>query len=138
MWVALAVAGILLALGLLIDKGKMYFLISGYNTMPKAKREKVNIQQVARLFGVWAYANAAVVALVAVALGLGVDVWVGIPLTFFGVTTLYLLVRAQRYDGNIFDEHGDLRPGAWKQLVVVGVVVVGLIVGIAAIAIVAE
>lgn len=137
MWVAFAVAAVLLSLGLLVDKGRMHFLISGYNTMPKAKREKVDIQQVARLIGVWAYANAAVVALVGVAMGLGVNVWLGVPLIFFGATTLYLLVRAQRYDGNLFDEHGDLRPGAWKQLAVVGVVMVGLVVVISAMAIVA-
>ena len=46
----LIVAIIFIVLGILIKYGKMYFLIAGYNTMPKAKKEKYNIDGIATLF----------------------------------------------------------------------------------------
>ncbi len=130
MWFSFGLAALLLVLGLLVHVFRMYFLISGYNTMPKAKREKVDVRSIARLIGWWSYANAAVLVVVGVLLAVGVAVPLAVPLVFFGVTTLALLVRAQRYDGNLFDEDGRLRPGAWKQLVGVGVFLAILAVGI--------
>lgn len=46
----LIVAIIFIVLGILIKYGKMYFLIAGYNTMPKAEKEKYNIDGIATLF----------------------------------------------------------------------------------------
>lgn len=132
MWFVLGLAGLLLALGLLVHVGKLYFLISGYNTMPKAKRAKVDVRSVARLIGLWSYANAAVLALVGVLLGLDVAVPMAVPMGFFAVTTVALLIRVQRYDGNLFDEHGKLLPGAWKQLAVVGSLIAVIAVGVTA------
>lgn len=54
---------------------------------------------------------------------------------FFGVGTVILLVRVQRYDGNHFDEPRARRPGAWKQLAVVAVTLAGLVIGIVALAV---
>ncbi len=39
---------------------------------------------------------------------------------FFLISTFYVLFKAQKYDGNIYDENGKLRKGAWKQLVIPG------------------
>ena len=41
---------IFIVLGILIKYGKMYFLIAGYNTMPKEEKEKYNIEGIASLF----------------------------------------------------------------------------------------
>jgi hypothetical protein len=41
---------IFIILGILIQYGKMYFLIAGYNTMSKAEKEKVDIKGVATVF----------------------------------------------------------------------------------------
>lgn len=137
MWVIFAAAALLLALGLLVHVGKMHFLISGYNTMPKVKREKVDVRKVARLIGLWAYANAAVLAGIGVLQVLGVDLPLGVLLAFFAVSTVYLLVRAQTYDGNLFDDQGRLRPGAWKSLVGVGVALLALVVAVVVVALAA-
>ncbi len=42
---------IFIVLGILIKYGKMYFLIAGYNTMPREEKEKHNIAGIATLFG---------------------------------------------------------------------------------------
>jgi hypothetical protein len=42
---------IFIVLGILIKYGKMYFLIAGYNTMPREEKEKYNIEGIASLFG---------------------------------------------------------------------------------------
>jgi len=41
---------IFIVLGILIKYGKMYWLIAGYNTMPKEEKEKYNIEGIANLF----------------------------------------------------------------------------------------
>lgn len=130
MWLAFGVAALLALIGLMVDRFKMYFLISGYNTMSKAKRENVDIARVARLMALWAYANAVMFTLCAVLIALDVYVPWGVVAVFFVISTVYMLVWAQRYDGNIFDDSGHVRPGAWKQLAVVGAVLVALVVGL--------
>ena len=40
----IGVAILFIVLGILIKYGKMYFLIAGYNTMPKEEKEKYNIE----------------------------------------------------------------------------------------------
>tara|TARA_R100000541_G_scaffold49378_1_gene56547 strand:+ start:908 stop:1216 length:309 start_codon:yes stop_codon:yes gene_type:complete len=42
---------IFIVLGILIKYGKMYWLIAGYNTMPKEEKEKYDIKGIANLFG---------------------------------------------------------------------------------------
>ena len=42
---------IFIILGVLIKYGKMYFLIAGYNTMPKKEKEKYDIEGIAKVFG---------------------------------------------------------------------------------------
>lgn len=46
----LVVALIFIALGIAIKYGKMYFLIAGYNTMPKEKQEQYDIEGIASVF----------------------------------------------------------------------------------------
>lgn len=41
---------IFIVCGILIKYGKFYNLIAGYNTMPKAEKEKHNIEKIATLF----------------------------------------------------------------------------------------
>lgn len=41
---------IFIVLGILIKYGKMYYLIAGYNTMPKEEKDKYDIEGIATLF----------------------------------------------------------------------------------------
>lgn len=43
-------AVIYIALGVVIKYGRMYWLIAGYNTMPKEEKEKYDIEGIATLF----------------------------------------------------------------------------------------
>lgn len=46
----ITIAIIFVVLGIAIKYGKMYFLIAGYNTMPKEKKEKYDIEGIANVF----------------------------------------------------------------------------------------
>lgn len=46
----IVVAIVFIILGILIKYGKMYFLIAGYNTMPKEEQGKYNIKAIASVF----------------------------------------------------------------------------------------
>lgn len=46
----IGVAILFIVLGILIKYRKMYFLIAGYNTMPKEEKEKYNIEGIATVF----------------------------------------------------------------------------------------
>jgi hypothetical protein len=46
----IGIAILFIVLGILVKYGKMYFLIAGYNTMPKDEKEKYNIKGIATLF----------------------------------------------------------------------------------------
>ena len=111
-------AGTFFLVGIAVHVFKWYFLIAGYNTMPKEKKEKVDTLGLGRLMGIYSYANGLVF------LGMGILSAIDIKLSatpayvFFGISTMYLLIKAQKYDGNLYDEHGKMRKGAGKQLAV--------------------
>src|SRR5690554_1929690 len=46
----IAIAIIFIICGILIKHGKMYFLLAGYNTMPKKEKEKYDISGIATVF----------------------------------------------------------------------------------------
>jgi len=46
----IGVSILFIVLGILIKYGKMYWLIAGYNTMPKEEKEKYNIEGIANVF----------------------------------------------------------------------------------------
>ena|SRR5690625_4815103 len=46
----IGIAIIFIICGILIKHGKMYFLLAGYNTMPKEEKEKYDISGIATVF----------------------------------------------------------------------------------------
>jgi len=46
----IAVAILFIILGILIKYGKLYFLMAGYNTMPKEEKAKVDVDGIATVF----------------------------------------------------------------------------------------
>lgn len=46
----LLISVLFIVIGILIKYGKMYFLISGYNTMSPEEKSKFNIEKIATLF----------------------------------------------------------------------------------------
>ena len=114
--------------GLTVHVFKWYFLISGYNTMPKEKKANVNVKGLGRLIGIYSYINGGVLIAMGVLNALGIKLVLTPAIVFIGISTVYLLIKAQKYDGNIYDENGKLRKGAWKQFILpVGIVVATIV-----------
>ncbi len=128
MWFYILIGLLFIVIGLAVHVFKWYFLISGYNTMSKEKKAKVDTEGLGRLMGIYSYVNGGGFIMVGVLHALGLKPGMTPAIVFFSISTVYLLIKAQKYDGNIYDENGKLRKGAWKQFVLpVGIVVVALI-----------
>lgn len=133
MWGLVIAALILFLLGFAVHRLGWHFLISGYNTMKREDKARVDIKAVARLLGFMCYGIASIF-LVIVAIDMsGLD----IPLEPFFLLIVLLVVvtlwRSQKYDGNIFDERGKLRPGGKKRripLVLVLTLILGFVGGL--------
>ena len=107
--VLLIIGLFLILMGLAIHVLKLYFLIAGFNTMPKDKKENVDTKGLGRLMGIYSYANGAVF----IGTGLldlqGHNVKIEILIAFTILSTIYLLIKAQKFDGNIYDEKGKIK-----------------------------
>ncbi len=125
MWHYFVMGIIFFGVGLSLHVFKWYFLISGYNTMSKEKKARVNTAGLGRLLGLYFYVNGGVLFLMGILQAVGAKTSMMPLFVFFGISTGYVLLKAQKYDGNLYDEHGKMRKGAWKQLaLVVGIVVI--------------
>ena len=123
MWMYILVGILFIALGLAVHIGKWYFLIAGYNTMPKEKKARVDTEGLGRLVGIYSYANGGVIILVGILHALGLLNVVLVPaIVFFLVSTFYVLINAQKYDGNLYDEDGKFRKGTGKQFLLTGII----------------
>jgi hypothetical protein len=128
MWFYLIIGAFFIAIGLAVHVFKWHFLIAGYNTMSKEKKANVDIEGLGRLMGIYSYVNGGVLIVMGVLHALGLKPVLSPVVIIFGISTIYLLIRAQKYDGNIYDKSGKMIEGAWKQFVLpVGTVVVTLI-----------
>jgi len=102
-------------IGLAVHKFKMYFLIAGFNTMSKEKQEKVDTKGLGRLMGIYSYANGIVLVVMGILLELGYDFRTDVLIAFVFLSTIYVVIRAQKLDGNLSDEKGKIRSEGKKQ-----------------------
>lgn len=129
MWFYFMIGVFFIAIGLAVHVCKWYFLISGYNTMPKEKKANVDTRNLGKLMGIYSYVNGSVLILMGILYALGIRPGITPVVVIFGITTVYLLIKAQRYDGNIYDEKGKLRKGAGRQLAIpIGITIAAMIV----------
>lgn len=122
MWFYFLLGTIIIGMGLLVHKGKAYFLISGYNTYSKEKKKNVNVEAIARYMGLYSYLNGFIAYLAGILTALDVKNLMAPVIVFFVVSTVVLLVKIQKYDGNMFDKDGRLKKDGKKQLVIVGII----------------
>lgn len=118
MWFYLIIGVLFIVIGLAVHVFKWYFLIAGYNTMSKEKKAKVDTRGLGRLMGIFAYVNGGLFIMMGVLQALDLRLPLTPAIIFFFVSTFYLLVKAQKYDGNLFDEEGKLQKGAKKQFTI--------------------
>lgn len=128
-WVIwLLVGGAFIFMGLSVHIFKWYFLIAGYNTMPKEQKANVDIESVSRLMGYWGYFNGAVSMLVGLLSALGLDFGIFIGLGLFGISTVFMIITAQKFDYNPKGEGRMGKSRRRQQFGSVGVTVVSLVV----------
>ena len=130
MWTNFLIGGSLIFVGMAVHLFKWYFLISGYNTMSKEKKAKVDTKGLARLLGIFSYINGGVFIFMGILLYLKVDMSTTPAYIFLVISTIILLIKAQKYDGNLFDKEGRLIEGAGKKLILPVVVVSVIMVAI--------
>ena len=116
MWIYGLIGLVLVAMGLAVHVFKMYFLISGYNTMSVEKKANVDIAAVAKVMGITFYFDGAMLMMISILHYIGLEVsqlpfWIAI-----GISFVFMLIFVQRYDGNMFDEHHKLLKGALKKM----------------------
>lgn len=87
-------------LGIAVKYFKWYFLISGYNTMSKRKKENVDIKVLADLMGNFMFYMAFLMALSGVFQFLGLKTAALICMLLLIPSTIFLIIKAQKYDHN--------------------------------------
>ncbi len=122
MWFYLILGMFFIIIGLMVHVFKWYFLISGYNTMSKEKKVNVDTEGLGRLMGIYLYFNGGVFTIMAILLALGFKPVHTPAIVLFVISTIYLLIKAQKYDGNIYDKDGKLCKGAGKELIIPAVI----------------
>ncbi len=93
MWIVdVIVAGFFLVLGIVFISGKGAFLIAGYNTMPKAERDKYDAKGLCRFMGkgMFCYCGCMLISACATPLNSTIPIWIGWGL--FAVVTVFILV----------------------------------------------
>jgi len=105
-------SAVLAGIGYLVRFRKAYWLISGYNTMSAEKKQKVDVAGLGKLMGNMCFALAAIF-FVGFALLFLEQPLAG--LVFLGASVpviIYVLIAAQKYDGNTRRESGQMKTGA--------------------------
>lgn len=98
-----------LVLGVLVKYGKCYWLISGYNTMSKEKRQRVAVVRLANFLGNCMFVLAG--QMIASGLFFHLNHQLAAMVAIFSIFPfiVYLLIKAQRYDGNTRNAEGMMK-----------------------------
>ncbi|MGI6358374.1 MAG: DUF3784 domain-containing protein [Bacillota bacterium] len=127
-WIYILSGVFFILMGLAVHVLKWHFLIAGYNTMPKEKQANVDTEGLGRLLGLYGYVNGMLFIVMGMLNALDIRPGITSGMMFFGFSTVYVLIKAQKYDGNIVDQHGRLRKDAVRQLALpIGITVVALV-----------
>ncbi|MDR7871201.1 MAG: DUF3784 domain-containing protein [Tissierellaceae bacterium] len=100
MWVYLIMGFTFIAIGFAVHILKWHFLISGYNTMSKEKKSNVDAEGLGRLMGLYSYANGGVYIATGLLHKLGFKLALVRAIIFTIISTIYLIIKAQKYDRN--------------------------------------
>ena len=99
---------LLVGIGIMVKYYKAYWLISGYNTMSKEKRKKVDIEGLANFTGNVCIIMGAMMLLATVMIMIGQEVLGGIIFTAFIPLSIYIIVKSQKYDSNTKNPDGTM------------------------------
>ncbi|GAA0177481.1 hypothetical protein SH2C18_07070 [Clostridium sediminicola] len=114
-------AVLFIIVGLLISKYKMYWLISGYNTMSNEKKEKVDIQGLSRFMGKFMYLSGGILFIGVFLSFLGIPFAYEIAIFLMALNIVALLILAQKFDGNNYKEDGKIKT---RVKVIIGSIII--------------
>ena len=110
MWVLFVVALSLIAFGVMIRFFKWYWLIAGYNTMSKEKKQQVDIEGLGRFMSNSLFLMGGVVAAGGVMSHYKVPgASLAIPLAITAIV-VYMLIKAQKFDAGAVNPDGTMKP----------------------------
>jgi hypothetical protein len=110
----------LIFFGILIDKFKVYWLISGYNTMSKEKKKNIDIKNLAKLISIFLYSSAAIFFIGIFMALIKIPYANEISLIIFLLNITIMLIFAQKYDMNNYDKNGKIKKSA--KFILVGII----------------
>jgi hypothetical protein len=114
-------SALLLLLGFLIRYRRMYFLISGYNTMPAEKQKNVDTEGLGRLMGSCLFAMGGLITAGMTLLSFRLTAAGLVFLISIVPVIVYLLIAAQKFDGNAHDASDKMKTGS--KILISGVVI---------------
>lgn len=102
---------ILVITGWLIRYKKVYWLISGYNTMSSEKKKNVDIEGLGRFISNVCFVISAIILGASVFMAMGNAAVSGIIFALLVPVIIYTLINAQKYDGNTRNKDGKMKTG---------------------------
>ncbi|MEK4426562.1 DUF3784 domain-containing protein [Solibacillus sp. FSL K6-1523] len=124
-------AGLFVFLGFAVHKLKWYFLISGYNTMSKERKANVDTKGLGRVIGMYMYFLALLFVIMGVLQLMDKPALSAPIIIVFVIATIIMIVKAQKFNGNLFDEKGKWKKGASKQLKMPMIILAITLIGVA-------
>lgn len=107
---------ILLILGIMVKYFKAYWLISGYNTMSAEKKKNVDVVALSKFTGNFCFVIAVLIGVAEALLTGGYDVAAGVVFALLFPVSIYMLIKAQQYDGNTRNSDGTMNRKAKIKL----------------------
>ncbi len=104
-------------LGVAVKYLKAYWLISGYNTMSRDKKKNVDVARLGNLLGNFCFVLAAIMFLSGILLASGKEMSGMIVLSLIFPLLIYVLIKAQKYDGNTRNPDGTMNT---KTKIIIG------------------
>lgn len=99
MYILFLVGVVFIFTGFGVHKLRWYFLISGYNTMSKEKKENVDVETIAKIIGSYSYINGALFFLTGILMTADINI-TSYSLIFFAISTIAMLFMIKKYDFN--------------------------------------
>ena len=125
LFIGLLPAALLLVCGIAIKHYKAYWLISGYNTMSAEKKKNVDIKNLGELMANFCLSLAGIILIAFLLMSMNQAVFGGIVLLLILPASLYILIKAQKFDGNTRSPDGSMKT---RSKIIIGAVIGFLVI----------
>lgn len=109
--IGIIVAIVLAIIGIAVKYLKAYWLISGYNTMSKAKKKNVDIINLGKFIGNISFALSGIILAASLLMSIKQALAAGIIFSLLVPVSIYTIIKSQAYDGNTKNPDGTTKKG---------------------------